>query len=117
VFVLDMGDPVRILDLARRMVELSGLTVRDPDHPQGDIEIAITGLRPGEKLYEELLIGDNPAPTGHPRIMKAHEDCLPWPELLAQLERLQRAAESGDEDGIRSVLQTCVHGFDDGRSR
>lgn len=117
VFVLDMGEPVRILDLARRMVELSGLTVRDPGEPQGDIEIAITGLRPGEKLYEELLIGDNPTPTGHPRIMKAHEDCLPWPELQVQLERLQRAAEAGDEAGIRSVLQACVHGFHDGLSR
>ncbi len=117
VFVLDMGEPVRILDLAHRMVELSGLTVRDPEHPQGDIEIAITGLRPGEKLYEELLIGDNPTPTGHPRIMKAHEDCLPWPELQQQLERLQRAAETGDEAGIRSVLQACVHGFHDGPSR
>ncbi len=117
VFVLDMGEPVRILDLARRMVELSGLTVRDPGQPQGDIEIAITGLRPGEKLYEELLIGDNPTPTGHPRIMKAHEDCLPWTELQLQLERLQRAAEAGDETGIRSVLQACVHGFHDGQSR
>lgn len=117
VFVLDMGEPVRILDLARRMVELSGLTVRDPGQPQGDIEIAITGLRPGEKLYEELLIGDNPTPTGHPRIMKAQEEGLPWPELQLQLERLQRAADTGDEAGIRSVLQACVHGFHDGLSR
>ena len=117
VFVLDMGEPVRILDLARRMVELSGLTVRDPEHPRGDIEIAITGLRPGEKLYEELLIGDNPTPTGHPRIMKAHEDCLPWPELQPQLARLQRAADTGDEAGIRFVLQACVHGFQAGVSQ
>jgi FlaA1/EpsC-like NDP-sugar epimerase len=111
VFVLDMGEPVRILDLAHRMVELSGLKVRDAANPQGDIEIAITGLRPGEKLYEELLIGDNPAPTGHPRIMKAHEDSLPWPELELQLEHLLRAAETGDEAGIRSALRACVHGF------
>jgi len=117
VFVLDMGEPVRILDLARRMVELSGLTVRDLDHPQGDIEIAITSLRPGEKLYEELLIGDNPTRTDHPRIMKAHEDCLPWPELLVQLERLQRAVEAGDVTEIRSVLRGCVHGFHEGLSR
>jgi FlaA1/EpsC-like NDP-sugar epimerase len=114
VFVLDMGEPVRILDLAHRMVELSGLTVRDAANPQGDIEIAITGLRPGEKLYEELLIGDNPTPTPHPRIMKAHEDGVPWPELQLQLERLMRAAESGDEAGIRAVLQACVHGFQPG---
>ncbi len=114
VFVLDMGEPVRILDLARRMVELSGLSVRDPDHPQGDIEIAITGLRPGEKLYEELLIGDNPAPTDHVRIMKAREDCLSWPALASHLDRLRRAAEAGDEAEIRAVLQACVHGFPGG---
>lgn len=111
VFVLDMGEPVRILDLARRMVELSGLTVRDEQHPEGDIEIAITGLRPGEKLYEELLIGDNPTQTTHPRIMKAHEDLMAWPELAAQLDQLQGATEAGDEAGIRRVLQTCVQGF------
>lgn len=111
VFVLDMGEPVRIMDLARRMVELSGLTVRDAERPQGDIEIAVTGLRPGEKLYEELLIGDNPSPTGHPRIMKAHEDFLPWPELMTQLDGLQAAASANDEAGIRHVLQTCVQGF------
>lgn len=111
VFVLDMGEPVRILELARRMVELSGLTVRDEAHPQGDIEIAITGLRPGEKLYEELLIGDNPTPTAHARIMKAHEVLMAWPELAVQLDQLQAAAEAGDEIGMRRVLQACVHGF------
>ena len=79
VFVLDMGEPVRIIDLASRIVELSGLTVRNDASPDGDIEIQITALRPGEKLYEELLIGDNPLPTQHPRIMKAHEDFMRWP--------------------------------------
>lgn len=111
VFVLDMGEPVKIMDLARRMVELSGLTVRDEANPGGDIEIAITGLRPGEKLYEELLIGDNPSPTAHPRIMKAHEDYLAWPELEVHLETLRRASESGDVDAIKAVLRTCVHGY------
>ncbi len=111
VFVLDMGEPVKIMDLARRMVELSGLTVRDEAHPGGDIEIAITGLRPGEKLYEELLIGDNPSPTAHSRIMKAHEDCLSWPELEVHLDVLRRASESGDVDAIKAVLRTCVHGY------
>lgn len=111
VFVLDMGEPVLILTLARRMVELSGLTVRDGSNPHGDIEIAITGLRPGEKLYEELLIGDNPTPTAHPRIMKAHEDFMPWTDLGGQLKQLQAAAEAGDEAGIRRVLQVCVAGF------
>lgn len=111
VFVLDMGEPVKIMDLARRMVALSGLTVRDAAHPGGDIEIAITGLRPGEKLYEELLIGDNPSSTAHPRIMKAHEDYLGWPDLEPHLETLRRASERGDVNAIKAVLRTCVHGY------
>jgi FlaA1/EpsC-like NDP-sugar epimerase len=73
------------LDLAKRMVELSGLSVRNEDNPKGDIEIKVMGLRPGEKLYEELLIGDNPLPTNHPRIMKAHEEYLPWSDLESKL--------------------------------
>ncbi len=111
VFVLDMGEPIRIHDLAKSMVELSGLSVRDADNPNGDIEIQITGLRPGEKLYEELLIGDDPSPTEHPRIMKAHEEFLDWPELEAQLETLRLATDSGDVAAIKSVLATCVHGY------
>lgn len=111
VFVLDMGESVKIIDLARRMIALSGMRVLDADHPDGDIEIAITGLRPGEKLYEELLIGDNPEPTAHPRIMKAHEDRLDWPVLHSHLAVLHHAAQSGDVPAIRSVLQTCVHGY------
>jgi len=111
MFLLDMGQPVKIMDLARRMVELSGLRVRDADNPQGDIEIAVTGLRPGEKLYEELLIGDNPSPTDHPRIMKAHEDYLPWSQLEPQLQTLLQAAEAGDVGAIKSVLQMCVQGY------
>lgn len=111
VFVLDMGEPVRIIDLARRMVELSGLKVRDDAHPDGDIEIAVTGLRPGEKLYEELLIGDNPAPTAHPRIMMAHEDYLDWTALEGHLTTLKNAATAGDVDQIKAVLRTCVHGY------
>jgi FlaA1/EpsC-like NDP-sugar epimerase len=111
VFVLDMGEPVKIMDLARRMVQLSGLRVRDAAHPDGDIDITITGLRPGEKLYEELLIGDNPEPTAHPRIMKAHEDCLAWQQLLPQLDILRRAAEQGDVTAVKAVLQHCVQGY------
>jgi len=111
VFVLDMGEPVKIIDLARRMVELSGLRVRDAELPNGDIEIVVTGLRPGEKLYEELLIGDNPEPTSHPRIMKAHEDCLPWPALELQLATLLQAAVVNDVDAIKTVFNTCVHGY------
>jgi FlaA1/EpsC-like NDP-sugar epimerase len=111
VFVLDMGAPVKILNLAQRMVQLSGQSLRDEQHPQGDIEIAIVGLRPGEKLYEELLIGNNPEPTRHARIMKAHEACLPWSQLEPQLHTLRQAAQVGDINGIKSVLRACVQGY------
>ena len=111
VFVLEMGEPVKILDLARRLVELSGLQVRDAANPDGDIELSFIGLRPGEKLYEELLIGDNPSATDNPRIMKAHEQFMPWPALREQLDLLEQAASAHDEQAIRAVLRTCVHGF------
>ena len=111
VFVLDMGEPVKIMDLARRMVTLSGLSVRDADRPDGDIPIAITGLRPGEKLYEELLIGDNPEPTSHPRILRAREALLPWPQLSAELDRLRAATAAQDVPAMRAVLARCVQGF------
>ena len=111
VFVLDMGQPVKIMDLARRMVELSGLTVKDEQHPNGDIEIAVTGLRPGEKLYEELLIGDNPKPTVHPRIMKAHEEFIPWAEFEAKLTALEMALNVNDVGVIRLMMQQLVAGY------
>ncbi|WP_349957153.1 nucleoside-diphosphate sugar epimerase/dehydratase [Rhizobium sp. ZPR3] len=111
VFLLDMGEPVRIADLARRMVELSGLTVRDEDEPDGDIELEITGLRPGEKLYEELLIGDNPQPTSHPRIMQAKEDFLPWLELSKRLAALEAALNENDIPLARALLQKLVSGY------
>ena len=111
VFVLDMGQPVRIIDLARRMVELSGLEVRDEANPDGEIEIAITGLRPGEKLYEELLIGDNPQPTSHPRIMKANEDFLPWERLETKLDALAQAIDSSDVAALRLLLEQLVVGY------
>jgi FlaA1/EpsC-like NDP-sugar epimerase len=111
VFVLDMGQPVKIIDLARRMVELSGLTVRDELHPDGDIELAVTGLRPGEKLYEELLIGDNPKPTQHPRIMKAQEQFLSWPQLQDKLNALSMAVGTNDVPVIRALLQQLVSGY------
>jgi FlaA1/EpsC-like NDP-sugar epimerase len=88
VFVLDMGEPVRIADLARSMIQLSGMAVRDAENPEGDIEIREVGLRRGEKLYEELLIGDNPEPTIHERIMKANEVMMPWDELETLLEQM-----------------------------
>jgi FlaA1/EpsC-like NDP-sugar epimerase len=111
VFVLDMGEPVKIMDLARRMVALSGLSVRDADRPDGDIPVTITGLRPGEKLYEELLIGDNPEPTNHPRILRAREASLPWPQLSAEIDRLREATAAQDVAAMRAVLGRCVQGF------
>jgi FlaA1/EpsC-like NDP-sugar epimerase len=111
VFVLDMGQPVKIIDLARRMVELSGMTVRDELYPDGDIELTVTGLRPGEKLYEELLIGDNPKPTQHPRIMKAHEQFLSWADLEQKLNALSIAMSVNDVPVIRGMLQELVSGY------
>jgi FlaA1/EpsC-like NDP-sugar epimerase len=111
VFVLDMGQPVKIIDLARRMVELSGMTVRDELNPAGDIELTVTGLRPGEKLYEELLIGDNPKPTQHARIMKAHEQFLSWPQLEQKLNALSIAMSVNDVPVIRGQLQELVSGY------
>lgn len=111
VFVLDMGKPVKIVDLARRMIRLSGLTVKDNANASGDIEIQVVGLRPGEKLYEELLIGDNPETTDHPRIMKAHENFWPWEQLLPHLIGLRAAAKSADATGIHHVLSQLVSGY------
>lgn len=112
VFLLDMGQPVRIADLARRMVQLSGLTCKDDENPEGDIEIRITGLRPGEKLYEELLIGDNPQPTPHPRIMKADEAFLPWAQLAEKMAALEQALANSDVGAVRAMLKALVSGYE-----
>jgi FlaA1/EpsC-like NDP-sugar epimerase len=104
VFVLDMGEPVRIIDLARAMIELSGLKVRDEANPDGDIAIEVTGLRDGEKLYEELLIGNNPEPTDHSRIMKANEDYLQWEELSPLLGELEVAMNASDSERLRMIV-------------
>jgi FlaA1/EpsC-like NDP-sugar epimerase len=111
VFVLDMGDRVKIYDLAARMIELSGLTLRSEENPDGDIEIEITGLRPGEKLFEELLIGNDPRPTSHPRIMKAHEEFLAWSQLKTELVNLERALDSNDTEVIKAMLVRLVSGY------
>jgi len=111
VYVLDMGAPVKIAELAQRMIELSGLSVKDAEHPEGDIEIVITGLRPGEKLYEELLIGDDPQPTLHPRILKARERFLPWAELEPRLARLEAALAVNDVPTLRALLCELVAGY------
>ena len=108
VFVLDMGQPVKIVDLARSMVRLSGLSVRDAEHPDGDIEITETGLRPGEKLYEELLIGDNPESTKHPRILRAREGCWPWDTLEREMIALDTALDIGNADIVMEILRRLV---------
>ena len=111
VFVLDMGESVKIMDLALRMIELSGLSLKDTQNPEGDIAIEITGLRPGEKLYEELLIGDNPKPTSHSRIMKAHEVFIPWSELEPKLNALEMALNVNDVGVVRLMMQQLVSGY------
>ena len=111
VFILDMGEPIRIYDLAVRIIHLSGLRLKNESNPQGDIEIKVTGLRPGEKLYEELLIGDNPQPTYHPKIMKAHESFLPWNELELSLAELEKYLRLNDMDLVRSIIKKMVPGY------
>ena len=111
VFVLDMGMPVKIADLARKMVHLMGLEVKNEKNPDGNIEIAYTGLRPGEKLFEELLIGDDPQGTDHPRILKARELSLKWFEVEDVLMRLDRACHNFDCDTVRAILESTPLGF------
>lgn len=111
VFVLDMGEPIRIVDLAKKMIHLSGLEIKDAEHPDGDIEISFTGLRPGEKLYEELLIGDNVSETEHSRIMRAQEQVIPWLELEKMLAELELAATNDDLTKVRAILVETVTGF------
>lgn len=111
VFVLDMGEPVKIVDLARRLIHLSGLTVSDDENPDGDIAIEFTGLRHGEKLYEELLIGENVSTTKHQKIMRAEEHIIPWVTLKPILNTLQEAVNRGDHQRIRSLLLTHIDGF------
>jgi FlaA1/EpsC-like NDP-sugar epimerase len=111
VFVLDMGEPVKIIDLAQKMIHLSGLSIRSEQNPQGDIGIEFTGLRPGEKLYEELLIGNNVVATRHPMIMSAHEDYLQWETLKNELNDLLRALDDADFDRVREILREAVSGY------
>jgi len=111
VFVLDMGKPVKIDDLAKKMIRLSGLEVKDDAHPEGDIEITYTGLRPGEKLYEELLIGDNVSHTDNSLIMRAQEELLTWDELEPILNNLQTAIQDCDQHKLRELLIELVPGF------
>lgn len=111
VFVLDMGSPVRIVDLAEKMIRLSGLSVRSESNPHGDIAIEFSGLRPGEKLYEELLIGDNVQPTEHPMIMRANEEYLAWDVFKERLASLLTAVEADDFVRVRQLLRETVSGY------
>ncbi len=111
VFVLDMGQPVKIVDLARRMISLSGLTVRDAENPEGDIEIAFSGLRPGEKLYEELLIGDSVTNTEHPKICSAREQFLAWEKLQLVLDDIMMSLQDHDYYVTRELLLKYVDGY------
>jgi FlaA1/EpsC-like NDP-sugar epimerase len=111
VFVLDMGEPVKIVDLAQRMIELSGFSLQNEQNPDGDIAIEVVGLRPGEKLYEELLIGDNPQTTEHPRIMKAQETFMIWPDLEKELIKLQGALNENNVEAVHEQLRYLVNGY------
>lgn len=111
VFVLDMGEPVKIIDLAKRMIELSGFVLKNEDNPDGDIEIEITGLRPGEKLYEELLIGDVVERSQHPKIMRAQDDFIPWRSLMQSLNQLDVALNCHDALNIRAILLSLVRDY------
>ncbi len=117
VFVLEMGTPVKIDDLARTMIRLSGLDVRDETHPDGDIAVDYIGLRPGEKLYEELLIGENTTGTSHPRIFKNNEPIVPFDDLVAILERLEDAIQHLDEAEMQKLLRSVVEGYVPAASR
>lgn len=117
VFILDMGDPIRILDLATKMIHLSGFTVKDITNPGGDIEIIFSGLRPGEKLYEELLIGNNPSKTMHPRIMKANEQFLDYNELNNNIIDLKEALNQYDQNKVLNILKKVVTDYSPPQSK
>jgi FlaA1/EpsC-like NDP-sugar epimerase len=111
VFVLDMGEPIRILDLAHRMINLSGLTPVDMNNPDGDIKIKFTGLRPGEKLYEELLIGDDVIQSKHPRIMQASEISFSWKDIEESVELIKSSFVTHDEQAVLNLLEDKVSGY------
>lgn len=111
VFVLDMGEPVRILDLAQTMIRLMGLSVRDESNPEGDIDIVFSGLRPGEKLFEELLIGDASVRTEHEMIMQAHEETLSESDVVTAMEAFRAALDRGQSDPLKALLRSYVNGY------
>jgi len=111
IFVLDMGEPVKILDLARRMIKLSGMEIRDENNPEGDIEIIFTGLRPGEKLYEELLIEGDVSDTSHSQILKAEEDYIIWEEMEEFIKELKKVEEKADHKALINIFMKTVSGY------
>ena len=111
VFILDMGEPLSIDDLAKKMIKLSGLEVKNELNPEGDIEIKYVGLRPGEKLFEELLVGDNCTKTNNPLIMRAEEDMILWDDLKPKLDSLKKVVISCNQKKIRKLLIEIVPGF------
>ena len=111
VFVLDMGDPIKILDLAYRMIHLSGLKPIDNNNPDGDIKIKFTGLRPGEKLYEELLIGDDVFQSKHPRIMQAKEEKLSLKKVIDFIDKIKKSRDLQNENIIKDLLLENVKGY------
>jgi FlaA1/EpsC-like NDP-sugar epimerase len=112
VFVLDMGEPVQILEMAKKMIHLSGLSVRDEANPNGDIEISFTGLRPGEKLYEELLIGNNVSLTNHPRVRRANEKFISLTEVENLVHKIEQACEQNDSETLRKLLVKSISEFE-----
>ena len=112
VFVLDMGESVRILDLAKRLINLSGFEVKDENHPNGDIEIIFTGLRPGEKLYEELLIGDKVSKTEHQQILRAEEEFITKQEIERFVEELKEAQKNNDVSALKEIFRQVIHGYE-----
>jgi FlaA1/EpsC-like NDP-sugar epimerase len=111
VYVLDMGESVKIKDLVERMIKLSGLSIKDEKNLEGDIEIQITGLRPGEKLYEELLIGDNPQPTIHEKIQKAEDPFIPFDKLKVDLDHLSNLIEDNKVEKVKYMLSNLVSSY------
>ena len=111
IFLLDMGECIKVVDLAKDMIKLSGMTVKDENNPDGDIEIIFTGLRPGEKLYEELLIDENAKSTEHNKIMRATEKGIKWDDLQLYLSELEQAVKQEDHKTIRKIFLNTVTGF------
>jgi FlaA1/EpsC-like NDP-sugar epimerase len=112
VFVLDMGESVRIIDLAKRLINLSGFEVKDANHPNGDIEIIFTGLRPGEKLYEELLIGDKVSKTDHQQILRAEEEFISKEEIERFIDELKEAEKNNDVFTLKEIFKKVIHGYE-----